>query len=51
MNMLSTNIKLQFHLHDWQEAVDEMTEEALESYLTEAVAENTDEKKYLLCVL
>ena len=45
VNMLSKNIEHKFHLHDWQEAVDDMTEEALELYLNRAVAENTDEKE------
>lgn len=44
-NMLSKNIEHKFHLHDWQSAVDEMTEEALELYLNRAVDENTDEKE------
>lgn len=45
MNMLSKNIEHKFHLHDWQEAVDDITEEALELYLNRAVDKNTDEKE------
>lgn len=45
MNMLSKNIEHKFHLHDWQEAVDEMAEEALELYFNRAVDEKTDEKE------
>lgn len=45
VNMLSKNIEHKYHLHNWQEAVNEITEEALELYLTKAVDENTDEKE------
>lgn len=45
INMLSENLEHKFHLHDWQEAVDDMTEEALELYLIRAVDEKTDEKE------
>lgn len=45
VNMLSKNIEHKYHLHNWQEAVNEITEEALELYLNRAVAENTDEKE------
>lgn len=45
VNILSKNIEHKFHLHDWQEAVDEIAEEALELYFNRAVAEKTDEKE------
>lgn len=45
MNMLSKNIEHKFHLHDWQEAVDEIVEEALELYLNRAVDKKTNEKE------
>jgi len=52
INMLSKNIEHKAHLYDWQEAVDEMAEEALELYLNRAVAKNTDEKEIsALCSL
>lgn len=52
MNMLSKNIEHKSYLHDWQEAVDEIAEEALELYLNRAVEENTNEEEIsALCSL
>ncbi len=45
INMLSKDIEHKFSLNNWQEAVDEITEEALELYLERAKNGETKEKE------
>ena len=45
VNILSKDIEHKSYLHDWQEAVDEIAEEALELYLERAKNEDTKEKE------
>lgn len=45
VSFLSMNLEYRYHLHDWQEAVDEIAEKALDLYIERALDENTNENE------